>query len=79
MAPSAEGRTRCFNPAPTFVPAVVAWGPALGAKAALCRKASREAAQGRVVIEAGRGRRTVVVEAVDAEALARVPDVVDRR
>ena len=65
--------------APVFVPAVVVPETPLPAKAAPCRRAPRGAAQGRMVIEVGRGRRVVVDGAVDAEALARVLDVLDRR
>lgn len=61
------------KPAPAFVPAVLAPEPAPR------RRAPRQAAQGRMVIEVGRGRRVVVDGAVDAEALARVLDVLDRR
>ena len=67
------------KPAPVFVPAVVVSEPPLPAKTAPCRRAPRQAAQGRMVIEVGRGRRVVVDGAVDAEALARVLDVLDRR
>ena len=61
------------------MPAVVVPKPPLPAKAAPRRRAPRQAAQGRMVIEVGRGRRVVVDSAVDAEALARVLDVLDRR
>ena len=63
------------DPAPVFVPAVVV--PELTSKAKAVTR--RQAAQGRMVIEVGRGRRVVVDGAVDAEALARVLDVLDRR
>ena len=66
-------------PVPVFVPAVVVPELPLPAKAAPRRRAPRQAAQGRMVIEVGRGRRVVVDGAVDAEALARVLDVLDRR
>ena len=68
-------------PAPSFVPAVVvpAPEPLSPARTAPLRRASRQAARGRMVIEVGRGRRVVVEGAVDAEALARVLDVLDRR
>ena len=67
------------EPAPVFVPAVVVPEPPLPAKAAPRRRAPHQAAQGLMVIEVGRGRRVVVDGAVDAEALARVLDVLDRR
>ena len=67
------------EPAPAFVPAVVVSEPPLPVKAGSRRRAPRQAAQGRMVIEVGRGRRVVVDGAVDAEALARVLDVLDRR
>ena len=67
------------GPTPVFVPAVVVPEPPLPAKAAPRSRAPRHAAQGRMVIEVGRGRRVVVDGAVDAEALARVLDVLDRR
>ena len=66
-------------PKPFFVPAVVVPEPPLQSKATPRRRASRHPAQGRMVIEVGRGRRVVVDGAVDAEALARVLDVLDRR
>ncbi|WP_237479303.1 IS66-like element accessory protein TnpA [Lichenibacterium dinghuense] len=66
-------------PVPAFVPAVVVSERPLAAKPVPRRRASRQAAQGRMVIEVGRGRRVVVDGAVDAEALARVLDVLDRR
>ena len=65
-------------PVPAFVPAVVVPEPTPPAEA-VKRRAPRQAAQGRMVIEVGRGRRVVVDGAVDAEALARVLDVLDRR
>ena len=67
------------NPTPAFVPAIIVPEPAPGAKAAPRRRRPRQAAPGRMVIEVGRGRRVVVDGAVDAEALARVLDVLDRR
>ena len=67
------------DPAPAFVPAVLVPEPAAEAKAAPRRSRPRQAVQGRMVIEVGRGRRVVVDGAVDAEALARVLDVLDRR
>ena len=67
------------KPAPAFVPAVLAPEPAAKGEPAPRRRAPRQAAQGRMVIEVGRGRRVVVDGAVDAEALARVLDVLDRR
>ena len=66
-------------PAPAFVPALIVSEPPLPAKPVPRRRASHQAAQGRMVIEVGRGRRVVVDGAVDAEALARVLDVLDRR
>ncbi|WP_237477091.1 IS66-like element accessory protein TnpA [Lichenibacterium dinghuense] len=66
------------DPAPAFVPAVVVPETLSEAKP-MARRARRQAAQGRMVIEVGRGRRVVVDGAVDAEALARVLDVLDRR
>ena len=70
---------RIAEPAPVFVPAVVVPELPLPAKAAPRRRAPRQVAQGRMVIEVGRGRRVVVDGAVDADALARVLDVLDRR
>ncbi len=67
------------EPAPVFVPAVVVPELPLPAKAAPRRRAPRQVAQGRMVIEVGRNRRVVVDGAVDADALARVLDVLDRR
>lgn len=67
------------EPAPAFVPAVVVPEPAPEAKAAPRRRRPRQVVQSRMVIEVGRGRRVVVDGAVDAEALARVLDVLDRR
>lgn len=67
------------EPTPAFVPAIVVPEPAPGAKAVPRQRRPRQAAQGRMVIEVGRGRRVVVDGAVDAEALARVLDVLDRR
>ena len=67
------------EPVPTFVPAVVVPEPAAKSEPTPCRRRPRQAAQGRMVIEVGRGRRVVVDGAVDAEALARVLDVLDRR
>ncbi|WP_245501182.1 hypothetical protein [Lichenibacterium minor] len=61
------------------MPAVLVPEPAAEAKAATRRGRPRQAVQGRMVIEVGRGRRVVVDGAVDAEALARVLDVLDRR
>ncbi len=52
---------------PVFVHAVVFPEPPLPAKAAPRRRAPRQAAQGRMVIEVGRGRRVVVDGTVDAE------------
>jgi transposase len=63
---------------PAFVPAVMMPEPGSEAKAVTGR-APRRAARGRMVIEVGRGRRVVVEGAVDAEALSRVLDVLDRR
>ena len=65
--------------APAFVPAVLVPEPAAEGGSAPRRRAPRQAAQGRMVIEVGRGRRVVVDGAVDAEALARVLAVLDRR
>ena len=67
------------EPAPVFVPAVVVPAPPIVAEAAPRRRAPRQAAQGRMVIEVGQGRRVVVDGTVDADALARVLDVLDRR
>ena len=67
------------EPAPAFVPAIVVPEPAPEAKAASRQRRPRQATQGRMVIEVGRCRRVVVDGAVDAEALARVLDVLDRR
>lgn len=67
------------EPAPVFVPAIVVPETPFPAKATPRRRAPRQAAPGRMVIEVGRGRRVVVDGAVDAEALARVLDVLDRR
>ena len=67
------------HPVPAFVPAIVVAEPASEARAGRSPRAARGAAQGRMVIEVGRGRRVVVDGAVDAEALARVLDVLDRR
>ena len=67
------------HPAPALVPAVGGSEPTPEAKAVRRRRAARGAAQGRMVIEVGRGRRIVVDGAVDAKALARVLDVLDRR
>lgn len=67
------------KPATTFVPVVLAPEPAAKGEPAPRRRAPRQAAHGRMVIEVGRGRRVVVDGAVDAEALARVLDVLDRR
>ncbi len=67
------------KPAPAFVPAVLVPEPAAKSEAASCRRAPRQAAQGRMVIEMGRGRRVVVDGAVNVEALARVLDVLGRR
>ena len=65
--------------APAFVPAVLVSEPAAKSEPAPRRRRPRQAAQGRMVIEVGRGRRVVVDGAVDAEALARVLAVLDRR
>ena len=65
--------------APAFVPAVLVPEPEAEAKAAPRQRAPRQAVQGRMVIEVGRGRRVVVDGTVDTEALARVLDVLDRR
>ena len=70
---------RIAEPVPVFVPAVVVPELPLPAKAAPRWRAPRSVAQGRMVIEVGRGRRVVVDRAVDADALARVLDVLDRR
>ena len=67
------------EPAPAFVPAVLVSEPAARSEPAPRRRRPRQAAQGRMVIEVGRGRRVVVDGAVDAEALARVLAVLDRR
>ena len=67
------------KPGPAFVPAVLAPEPAGKGGPGPRRRAPRRAAEGRMVIEVGRGRRVVVDGAVDAEALARVIDVLDRR
>ena len=67
------------KPAPAFVPAVLVPEPAAKSEPAPRRRRPRQAVQGRMVIEVGRGRRVVVDGAVDAEALARVLDVLDRR
>ena len=65
------------TPAPAFVPVVV---PETVAEAKpVTRRAPRQAAQGRMVIEVGRGRRVVVDGGVDVEALARVLAVLDRQ
>ena len=66
------------DPAPAFVPAVLVPEPAAEAKAAPRRSRPRQAVQGRMVIEVGRGRPVVVDGTVDAEALARVLDVLER-
>ena len=67
------------EPVPAFVPAVLVPEPAAKSEPAPRRRRPRQAVQGRMVIEVGRGRRVVVDGAVDAEALARVLDVLDRR
>ncbi len=67
------------EPIAAFVPAIVKPEPSPEANAAPRRRRPRQAASGRMVIEVGRGRRVVVDGAVDAEALARVLDVLDRR
>ena len=71
------------EPALSFVPAIVVPEPepkpTSPARAAPRQRVARQAAPGRMVIEVGRGRRVVVDGAVDAEALARVLDVLDRR
>ena len=67
------------EPAPAFVPAVLVPEPAAKSEPAPRRRKPRQAVPGRMVIEVGRGRRVVVDGAVDAEALARVLDVLDRR
>lgn len=67
------------EPLPTFVPAVLVPEPAAKSEPAPRRRAARAAAQGRMVIEVGRGRRVIVEGGVDAEALARVLAVLDRR
>ena len=64
--------------APAFVPAVLVPEPAAKSEPAPRRRRPRQAVQGRMVIEVGRGRRVVVDGAVDAEALARVLAVLDR-
>ena len=67
------------EPVPRFVPAVVAPEPPPAAQISPRRRTARPPAVGRMVIEVGRGRRLVVEGSVDAEALARVLDVLDRR
>ena len=67
------------EPATAFVPAIVVPEPASEVQPAPRRRRPRQAVQGRMVIEVGRGRRVVVDGAVDVEALARVLDVLDRR
>lgn len=67
------------EPAPAFVPAVLVSEPAARSEPAPRRRRPRQAVQGRMVIEVGRGRRVVVDGAVDVEALARVLAVLDRR
>ena len=67
------------KPAPAFVPAVLAPEPAAKTEPVPRRRPGRTSSPGRMVIEVGRGRRVVVDGAVDAEALARVLDVLDRR
>ena len=64
--------------APAFVPAVLVPEPAAKSEPAPRRRRPRQAVQGRMVIEVGRGRRVVVDGAVDAEPLARVLAVLDR-
>ncbi len=79
MAPGAEGRA-CRGRAsvrPSCPPSSCrSRRPSQGCAAP---EGPRQAAQGRMVIEVGRGRRVVVDGAVDADALARVLDVLDRR
>ena len=65
--------------APAFVPAVLTPEPVARIEPAPRRRPARASAPGRMVIEVGRGRRVVVDGAVDADALARVLDVLDRR
>ena len=67
------------EPVPRFVPAVVAPEPTPAAQISPRRRTARPPALGRMVIEVGRGRRLVVEGPVDAEALAHVLDVLDRR
>ena len=65
--------------APAFVPAVLVSKPVAKTDPVSRQRPARATAPGRMVIEVGRGRRVLVDGAVDAEALARVLDVLDRR
>ena len=65
------------TPAPSFVPAVVVPASETLREQAGRTSASREA--GRMVIVLGPGRRVVVDAGVDAAALTRVLDVLERR
>ena len=61
---------------PAFVPAVVSEAET---PLELARRSSVSPAAGRMVIVLGRGRRIVVDAGVDAAALTRVLDVLERR
>lgn len=72
----ARRSTPTMVPGPAFVPAVVSEPEPAS------EQAGREGAatpSGRMVIVLGRGRRVVVDAGVDADALARVLDVLERR
>ena len=65
------------EPPPAFVPAMIV--PEAAQKPRLEGMGPPQWSNGRMVIELGRGRRVVVDGSVDADALARVLDALDRR
>lgn len=72
-----QARVRAVGPEPVFLPVQVAAEPAK--RMAASGKKRRRKAAGSIRIELGSGRRLTVGADVDAAALARVLDVLERR
>ena len=73
----AASRSASASSEPAFVPAVVVSEPEAASERV--GRTPTSAASGRMVIVLGRGRRVVVDAGVDAAALSRVLDVLERR
>jgi transposase len=79
LASAAASQSAATQTAPTFTPVYVACEPAEIATAALAEAKREPGPTGRMEIALANGRRIIVGADVDAPALARVVDVLERR